>query len=103
MPTLGTGNLKFPWSSASSILTEEAIVFSQRYPSSSLRDIRVIVFKNDPKSIQEFQNDITQVQTQNGIKVTSGRLATLVGAFGGQGKSFLALTMAVSFLSFSFR
>ena len=103
MPTLGTGNLKFPWSVASSILTEEVIAFSQRYASSPLRDIRVIVFEKDQKSIQEFQNDIAQVQRQHGIRGTLSRSVSPVNAFGGQGKLVLALTITVSFPLFSFR
>ena len=84
-PTLGTGNLRFPWSVAADVLTEQALEFSKRNPLTPLRDIRVVVFEKDPKSIQAFQSDIVRVQSQYGSVGTTGPSVTTANYGGRQG------------------
>ncbi|XP_076464939.1 protein mono-ADP-ribosyltransferase PARP14-like [Babylonia areolata] len=55
-PVLGTGNLGFPADVVATIMLETIHQFEQEVPSTSLQDVRIVVYPSDRKNLQEFQS-----------------------------------------------
>ena len=65
-PVIGTGNLKFPPNTASKIMLEEIFSFCHANASSSLKDIRFVVYEQDQDLIRAFGQEIDNFRsTQN--------------------------------------
>ena len=52
IPAIGTGNLGYPRTLVANVIYEEAIEFSQRNPTSSLKEIRIVLFDQDHRTIK---------------------------------------------------
>lgn len=55
-PVLGTGNLGFPAPVVAQTMLGAISQFEQTMPSTSLRDVRIVVYPADTRNLQEFQS-----------------------------------------------
>ena len=53
-PAIGTGNLEFPRTQVAEIFIDETVNFSSRFPASSLREVRIVVYERDSLTTQAF-------------------------------------------------
>ena len=89
-PAIGTGKLGFPRDQVAKISVEEANVFSRRNTSSSIKEIRFVVFDKDTPTVLAFQ---AEFKSKNSVSVTgkgpekSSRRRSRVGA---RSSTFLA-------------
>ncbi|XP_002732880.1 protein mono-ADP-ribosyltransferase PARP14-like [Saccoglossus kowalevskii] len=60
IPSLGTGFLRFPHGKCAQILLEEIINCIDKYPSSSIKEFRFIVF--DDMSVNAFESELSKLQ-----------------------------------------
>ena len=67
-PVIGTGNLKFPPNAASRIMLEEVFSFSQANASSSLKDIRFVVYQQDQDLIRAFGQEIANFRSKHNYR-----------------------------------
>ena len=51
MPAIGTGNLRIPPPFVASVMYDEMLKFSQSYPATPLKDIRIVVYDKDQPTI----------------------------------------------------
>jgi len=51
MPAIGTGNLRIPPQFVASVMYDELLKFSQSCPSTTLKDIRIVVYDKDQPTI----------------------------------------------------
>jgi len=66
-PVIGTGNLNFPRNTASRIMLEEVFRFCQVNGSSSLKDIRFVVYQKDQLLVTAFKHEIYSLKMQHGL------------------------------------
>ena len=64
-PVIGTGNLNFPPDAASRIMLEETIGFCQANPSSTVKDVRFVVFQQDHALVTAFEQEMTNLQSKH--------------------------------------
>ena len=64
-PVIGTGNLQFPPDAASRIMLEETIAFCQANPSSTLKDVRFVVFQQDHALVTAFKQEMRNLQSKH--------------------------------------
>ncbi|XP_077997139.1 protein mono-ADP-ribosyltransferase PARP14-like [Glandiceps talaboti] len=60
IPALGTGGLNYPRDIVAKILYEEAISLSSKNPSSSLNEIRIVVYDKDYATRKAFEEEMQQ-------------------------------------------
>ena len=64
-PVIGTGKLNFPPNDASRIMLEETIGFCQANPSSTLREIRFVVYQQDQALVNAFGQEMSNFQSNH--------------------------------------
>ncbi|XP_022795893.1 poly [ADP-ribose] polymerase 14-like [Stylophora pistillata] len=64
IPAIGTGNLNFPRDCVAAASFDEAVVFSKKNPSTSLKAVHLVVYDKDLQSLQAFQ---TELQKRGGV------------------------------------
>lgn len=62
IPAIGTGNLNFPHDRVATASFDEVLKFSKKNPSSTLKEVHLVVYDKDLTSVQAFQ---TELQNQN--------------------------------------
>ncbi|XP_068735052.1 protein mono-ADP-ribosyltransferase PARP14-like [Montipora capricornis] len=67
-PVIGTGNLKFPPNEASRIMLEEILSFCQTNASSTLKDIRFVVYQQDQALITAFKQEMANLQSKHNLR-----------------------------------
>ncbi|XP_068707156.1 protein mono-ADP-ribosyltransferase PARP14-like [Montipora foliosa] len=84
-PVIGTGNLNFPPNEASRIMLEEILSFCQTNASSTLRDIRFVVYQQDQALVTAFKQEVAKLQSKFNLRqeyTTSGFFGKLLSKFG---------------------
>ena len=84
-PVIGTGNLNFPPNEASRIMLEEILSFCQTNASSTLKDIRFVVYQQDQALITAFKQEVAKLQPKFNLRqeyTTSGFFGKLLSKFG---------------------
>ena len=71
-PVIGTGNLKFPPNEASRIILEEVFSFCETNASSSLKDIRFVVYQQDQALITAFKQEMANLQSKHSLSSEHG-------------------------------
>lgn len=68
--SIGTGTLKFPPDQVADIYFHEVISFDKKHPTTSIRDVRFILYGKDTPTVQAFQAAelTTQTQSSRGFK-----------------------------------
>lgn len=67
-PVIGTGNLKFPPNTASRIMLEEVFSFCEANGSSSLKDVRFVVYQQDQELIKAFGQEIAIFRSKHNCR-----------------------------------
>ena len=67
-PVIGTGNLKFPPNTASRIMLEEVFNFCEANGSSSLKDVRIVVYQQDQELIKAFGQEIAIFRSKHNCR-----------------------------------
>ena len=65
IPAIGTGNLSFPRDRVASISLDEVAAFSQKNPTSSIKEVRFVVYDKDQPTVQAFQAEFQSRQPQD--------------------------------------
>ena len=65
-PVIGTGKFGFPHATASNIMLQEAVQFCQTNQSSSIKDVRFVVYKKDQALITAFKQEMAAMQGNYG-------------------------------------
>ena len=84
-PVIGTGNLNFPPNEASRIMLEEILCFCQTNASSTLKDIRFVVYQQDQALITAFKQEVANLQCKHNLRqvyTTSGFFGKRLSKFG---------------------
>ena len=68
-PVIGTGKFDFPHATASNIMLREAIQFCETNQSSSIKDVRFVVFNQDQPLITAFKQEMAAMQANYGAGV----------------------------------
>ena len=68
-PVIGTGKFGFPHTTASNIMLQEAVQFCQTNQSSSIKDVRFVVYKKDQALITAFKQEMAAMQGNYGAGV----------------------------------
>ena len=68
-PVIGTGKFGFPHATASNIMLQEAVQFCQTNQSSSIKDVRFVVFHQDQALITAFKQEMAAMQANYGAGV----------------------------------
>ena len=79
-PVIGTGNLNFPPNQASRIMLEEIFSFCQTNSSSSLKDIRFVVYQQDQALITAFKQEMANLQSKHNISKYTGPSIEVINA-----------------------
>ena len=58
IPAIGTGNLKFPHDRVALASLDEVIAFSKKNPTSSVKEVHLVVYTKDLSSVQAFQSEL---------------------------------------------
>ena len=58
IPAIGTGNLQFPHGRVAAASFEGVMTFSKKNPSSSLKEVHLVVYDKDLSSVQAFQTEL---------------------------------------------
>ena len=67
-PVIGTGKLKFPSNTASKIMLEEVFSFCHANTSSSLKDVRFVVYQQDQGLIRAFGQEIANFRSKHNYR-----------------------------------
>lgn len=73
-PIIGAGNLNFPRNEASRIMLDEVVGFCQSNPSSTVKDIRFVVYQQDQALITAFGQEMASLQSQHRLRSSLGGL-----------------------------
>lgn len=73
-PVIGAGNLNFPRNEASRIMLDEVVDFCQSNPSSTVKDIRFVVYQQDQALITAFGQEMASLQSQHRLRSSLGGL-----------------------------
>ena len=65
IPAIGTGNLGYPRDRVAAASFDEVLAFSKSNPSSTLKDVHLVVYDKDVASVQAFQ---AELQNKKGSK-----------------------------------
>ena len=71
-PVIGAGNLNFPPNEASRIMLEEVFSFCQTNSSSTLKDIRFVVYQQDQMLITAFKQGMANLQSKHSLSSEHG-------------------------------
>ena len=58
IPAIGTGNLKFPHDRVATASFEEVLTFGKKNPSSTLKEVHLVVYDKDLPTVQAFQTEL---------------------------------------------
>ena len=58
IPAIGTGNLKFPHDRVATASFEEVLAFGKKNPSSTLKEVHLVVYDQDLPTVQAFQTEL---------------------------------------------
>ena len=84
-PVIGTGKLNFPPNEASRIMLEEIFNFCETNVSSTLKDIRFVVYQQDQALITAFKQEMANLQSKHNLRqeyTTSGFFGKFRSKFG---------------------
>ncbi|XP_068707153.1 uncharacterized protein [Montipora foliosa] len=84
-PVIGTWKLNFPRNEASRIMLEEIFSFCQTNASSTLKDIRFVVYQQDQALITAFKQEMANLQSKHNLRqvyTTSGFFGKRLSKFG---------------------
>ncbi|XP_068707161.1 protein mono-ADP-ribosyltransferase PARP14-like [Montipora foliosa] len=90
-PVIGTGKLNFPPNEASRIMLEEIFSFCQTNVSSTLKDIRFVVYQQDQALVTAFKQEMANLQSKHNL-----RQEYTTNGFFGKFQSKFGITTAVS-------
>lgn len=57
---IGTGTLRFPPDQVAQIYFDEVIAYSQKNPSTTMKDVRFVLYDKDTSTVQAFNGDLQQ-------------------------------------------
>ena len=64
IPAIGTGKLGFPRDRVAAASFDEVLSFSKKNPSSTLKEVHLVVYDKDLQSVQAFQSEL---QKRDGV------------------------------------
>ena len=64
IPAIGTGNLSFPRDRVAKIFLDEVTAFEQKNPTSSIKEVRFVLYDKDQATVQAFQTTFQRRRPQ---------------------------------------